>query len=71
MADDKQQTEPKWVAPHEAHEHGYWGRVMDETPNESYTVAGVTEAGTADASDKPSPAHESRARKNTEALKGT
>lgn len=32
----------KWVAPHEGHEHGYWGAVPDQEPNESYTVAGVT-----------------------------
>lgn len=28
----------------EANENGYWGDVPDETPNEAYTVAGVTKA---------------------------
>jgi hypothetical protein len=28
----------------EANEQGYWGSVPDETPNEAYTVAGVTKA---------------------------
>ena len=28
----------------EANAQGYWGTVPDETPNEAYTVAGVTKA---------------------------
>ena len=28
----------------EANEKGYWGEVPDETPNEAYTVEGVTKA---------------------------
>lgn len=32
----------KIVAPEDAHEHGYWGAVPDQEPNEAYTVAGVT-----------------------------
>jgi hypothetical protein len=31
-----------------ATKQGYWGKVPDETPNENYTLAGVT-------SDKPTP----------------
>jgi hypothetical protein len=47
-------TDAKKVADHgkaeiqaawdEANEKGYWGEVPDETPNEAYTVAGVTKA---------------------------
>lgn len=66
-----QREDKPFIPVHEGPNHGYWGRVMDDTPDHAYTVAGVTGAGTANVSDKPSPAHESRARKNTEALKGT
>lgn len=41
MAD---QPEKKYVAPEDATEHGYHGYVLDPTPNEDYTVAGVTKA---------------------------
>jgi hypothetical protein len=34
--------EKKYVPPAEGHEHGYIGTVPDATPNEAYTVAGVT-----------------------------
>jgi hypothetical protein len=47
-------TDAKKVADHgkaeiqaawdEANDKGYWGEVPDETPNEAYTVAGVTKA---------------------------
>lgn len=59
----------QFVAPADGHEHGYWGYVPDETPNEAYTVAGVT-GGTANASDKPSQSAKERAESNTNALKG-
>jgi hypothetical protein len=41
MAD---QPEKKFVDPRDATEHGYHGYVLDPTPNEDYTVAGVTKA---------------------------
>lgn len=40
------------VAPHEGLDHGYWGYVPDETPNEAYTVTGQVGA-TAKADDTP------------------
>lgn len=46
-------TEPgRFVPPGEGIEYGYWGHVTDPTPNEAYTVAGVT-GGTAQVSDTP------------------
>lgn len=48
------EPEKKVIDPKDAHEHGYWGWVPDETPNEAYTIAGVTETGeTAKVSDTP------------------
>lgn len=58
----------KFVPIHEAHEHGYWGAVPDQEPNEVYTVAGVT-GGTAKSDDKPSQAAKDRSEKNTDALR--
>lgn len=52
-------------------EHGYIGFTPDETPNEDYTVAGVTRAGTAHTSDKPPAQPTAKARANTAALKNT
>lgn len=48
----------KLVVPiHQGPEHGYWGYVPDETPNEAYTVAGQTDTGaTAKATDTPKTA---------------
>ena len=60
----------KFVTLDEAHEHGYWGQVPDQEPNESYTVSGVTSEGTAKADDKPSGSAKERAERNTDALKG-
>jgi hypothetical protein len=62
-------SEDKFVKPSDGHDHGYWGFVPDETPNEDYTVAGVV-GGTSNASDKPSGAAKERAERNTDALKG-
>lgn len=46
-------TEPgRFVPPGEGIKYGYWGHVTDPTPNEAYTVAGVT-GGTANVSDTP------------------
>jgi hypothetical protein len=36
--------EKTWVDPKDGTEHGYYGYVPDDTPNEDYTVAGVTKA---------------------------
>lgn len=33
------------VAPHEGHEHGYWGASPDTRDRADYTVAGVTQGG--------------------------
>jgi hypothetical protein len=46
------ESDRKVVAPVDGPEHGYIGYVPDETPNEDYTVAGVT-GGTANVADKP------------------
>lgn len=36
-------TDATIVAPHEGTDHGYIGYVRDKTPNEQYTVTGVTQ----------------------------
>lgn len=46
------ESDSKVVAPVDGPDHGYIGRVPDETPNEDYTVTGVT-GGTANVDDKP------------------
>lgn len=58
----------KFVPLHEAHEHGYWGAVPDQEPNEVYTVAGVT-GGSSRSDAKPSGAGKDRVEKNTDALR--
>ena len=58
----------KFVTIEESHEHGYWGAVPDQEPNETYTVAGVT-GGTANAGDKPNDAAKQRSERNTDALR--
>jgi len=48
-------------------EHGYFGTVMDDTPNEAYSVTGTTSAGPKDepgsttSKDEPKSAPKSRA----------
>ncbi|PRX95576.1 hypothetical protein [Allonocardiopsis opalescens] len=50
---DKKPTE-KVVPPAEGTEHGYYGTVQDDDPNETYTVAGQTSTGqTANVNDEP------------------
>lgn len=58
MADAKNESDVKVVPVADGPEHGYVGYVPDETPNEDYTVAGVT-GGTAKASDTPKSAQRS------------
>lgn len=45
MAEKKTKPEPeaRSVRIEQAAENGYEGRLVDEEPNESYTVAGVTQ----------------------------
>jgi hypothetical protein len=61
MAEDTEkkteETEKKVVVTHEdALEAGYFGWVPDETPNEAYTVAGVTAAAKKAAAPAPKAA---------------
>jgi hypothetical protein len=44
-----------WVSADDATEKGYYGYTPDDTPNEDYTVAGVTKA-VKQAADKPDAA---------------
>jgi hypothetical protein len=63
MADEKKSELVVPLA--EGHEHGYWGNVPDDTPNEAYTLAGVT--GQLDAegdAEKPAPKRRSSSSKS-------
>lgn len=50
-------------------EYGYYGVTPDVEDDRVYTVAGVTEDGTAKADDSPSKTAAARSRANTAALK--
>jgi hypothetical protein len=51
----QKQNEPKFVAPSEGAEYGFYGDAREDDPREQYTVAGVT-GGTANTADTPKSA---------------